>query len=382
MKNRIMPLSPCFWHRAALVLLLTVGAKTHADESAAGAEKWGLVPAETVARLDIGVATVTVKPLARNIDVVGTVEFDQDRVAIAGPRLAGRIVQLHVRPGDVVRRGDMLAELESVELARTAARYLAQKARSRAAAANAARERELHRRQVSSAREREAAIAEEEALQAQVVAAEQLLLALGLSKDELPNGAPQRPLSRFAVRAPIDGVLVERSVVLGEAIDAGETIARIADMSRVWVNLDVFERDLAWMRPGLEAVLRVDAFPDLQPAAHVRYIRPEIDPETRTAMVQLDVDNPDGRLRPGQFVTARLKSDGGGPDTLAIPRDALQLIEGKEVVFVRGKDGSFSVRNVTVGTRGTDDIEILSGVNAGESVAVVNAFLLKSEVLR
>ncbi len=358
-------------------------ARAQGPAKAAGEPSSGrVVAAEVAKRLDLGVATATRRPIARDIDLVGTVAFDESRLAFVGSRINGRMTKLGARPGETVRAGDVLAELESVELAREGAEYLGLKARVRAAEANAARERELARRQVSSAREREVAVAEAESVRAQVLASEQLLMALGLRHDELPAAGSDRPLSQFSVRAPIDGVVVDRYVVLGEFVDAGKTIAKIADLSNVWVNLNVFERDLAWVRVGLEAELTIDAYPELQPRAYVRYIKPEVDSATRTARVQLDVANPGAQLRPGQFVTARLKSEGADPDDLAVPRDAVQIVDGAEVVFVKLPDGAFAMRPVKLGTRGTEDVEVIDGLAPGNEVAVKNAFLLKSEFLR
>jgi len=340
------------------------------------------VPAAVAARLNVGVAEASRKHLRRTINLLGRVAFDEDRVAIAGPRLSGRIVQLGPRPGEAVTEGTVLADLESVELARAGAEYLGRKARARAASLNAARERELASRRISSEREREAAVAEEQTQVAELTASEQLLLALGLSRNELPDGGPDRPLARFRVRAPISGIITDRPVVLGQNVDGSQTIARIADLSTVWVNLDVFERDLAWVRPGLEAELSADASPGSTRTAHVRYVAPQVDEATRTARVQLDVPNPDARLRPGQFVTARLASDTGTADRLTVPRAAVQTLDGRRIVFLKSTDGAFVVREVALGLEGTDDIEVLDGLAPGDQVAVDNAFLLKSEVLR
>jgi cobalt-zinc-cadmium efflux system membrane fusion protein len=337
---------------------------------------------EAVAKLNVALAAAVRKAVARRIDVVGTVGFDEDRLAIAGPRLLGRIVGLGARPGQTVQAGDLLAELESADLAKREAQYLGQQARARAAAANARREQDLHRRQVSSAREREVAVAEAEALEAEANVTKQLLFAMGLSQEELPTEGGDRALARFTVRAPLAGVVVDRPVVLGESVDVGQTIAKVADLSRVWVNLDVFERDLAWVRVGLPATLHVDAFPDMMPKGTVRFVRPQIDSTTRTARVQLDVENPAGLLLPGQFVTATLVSETPGPPVLTVPRNALEMLDGKDVVFVGVPGGGLAVREVGVGSRGSEDVEIRTGLVEGDSVAVSNTFLLKAEVLR
>lgn len=347
------------------------------------------VAPDVAGRLQIGTSPAAVRPIERELSVVGTVSFDEDRIAVVGPRLAGRVVRLTVRPGDPVKKGDVLAEIESVELARAGADYLGAVARARAAEANARRERELAARNVSAARDREAAEAEAEALGAQADAAEQLLLALGVAREELPKRGGDRPLSRYALRSPIDGVVVQRDAEPGEAVDGGRAIFRIADLSHVRVVLDVFERDLAWVKPGLVAEIATEAYKDLKPRATVLRIDPQIDRETRTAKVYLDVDNPGALLLPGKFVTARLKANGAaagngasGPGSVVVPRDALQSIDGRTVLFVKLPDGSFEAREVALGATGSHDVEVAAGVAAGEEVATANAFLLKSEVMR
>jgi cobalt-zinc-cadmium efflux system membrane fusion protein len=137
--------------------------------------------------------------------------------------------------------------------------------------------------------------------------------------------------------------------------------------------------------PGLTAELSVPAYPELRPTASVRFIAPEIDRETRTARVFLEVDNPDAKLLPGKFVTATLRSpdpNGGGGTGTVVPRAALQSIDGETVVFVQRPDGGFAVRHVRLGSQGSDAAEVVDGLAPGEQVAVSNAFLLKSEVLR
>lgn len=363
-----------------------VAARDPGDASTAGTAAPVEIPAAVAGRLGVTTAKASLRPVARDLQIVGTVLFDQDRVAIVGPKLAGRVLSLAVKEGERVRAGSTLAEIESVELARAAADYLGSEARATAAERNAEREIELARRKVSSTREREVAVAEAQALRAQAQAAEQLLLALGLSRDELPARGGSRPLSRYALRAPLDGVVVERNALPGEAIGAGHSLFKIADLGHVWVALDVFERDLAWVRPGLVVELETQAYPDLRPRAAVRHVAAEIDRDTRTAKVFVDVENPDGRLVPGQFVTATLRSsaDAAQPTaaTVVVPRPALQSLEGASVVFVRRPDGGFVVRHVRTGSTGTDEVEIVDGLAEGEEVAITNAFLLKSEVLR
>lgn len=340
-----------------------------------------IISSELAIRLNVGTAPVRLQSLARQLELVGSVEFDQDKVAIAGPRLAGRIIRLPVRPGDVVKAGAVLAEIDSVDLARASADYLGVKARADAANANADRERELAQHNASSQRQREAAEAEARVLSAQALAAERYLQVLGRSLDELPGGKHEQPLNLYRLRAPISGAVVERSVVLGQAVHADTTMFKIADLSHVWIKLEVYERDLSWMRPGLVADLRSESHGPLG-QARVAYVSAQVADATRTAQVHLDFENKGGRLREGQFVTALLRSEGVEGAVMAVPREALQLIDGQHVLFVRRADGGFAVRPVKIGLQGSDQVELYSGVAEGDQVATTNAFLLKSEVLR
>jgi cobalt-zinc-cadmium efflux system membrane fusion protein len=356
---------------------------------AAGAPQAGaaaVVPAEVAQRLDVKTAKAATRALERDLDIVGSVRFDGDRVAIVGPKLDGRVVSLRAKAGQSVNAGDVLAEIESVELARAAAEYLGLRARARAAEMNAKRERDLAEKNVSSARERELAESEAAAISAQEDAAAQLLLALGLSREELPKTGGSRPLSRYVIRAPIAGTVVERNAEPGEAVEAGRSLFKVADLSRVWVVLEVFERDLAWVQPGLAVEITSPAQPGRRWEATVALVRPEIAAATRTAEVYVEVPNADLQMVPGRFVNARLKSSSqsGAPNVavVTVPRDAVQFVDGQTMVFVRRPDGSFEPRTVALGSTGVREVEIRDGVRSGEDVAVQNAFLLKSEVLR
>lgn len=339
------------------------------------------VPAAVVTNLNISTRKAEKMHLARELELVGTVEFDQDKYAVASPRLSGLISKIGARLGDVVKPGAILAEIESVELARAAAEYLGVKARAHAAELNAARERDMLQKNATSERSKEISEAEAAALSAQTYAAEHLLLALGLTHDELPDDGRERPLNRYRLRSPIGGLVVERSAILGEAVTPGRPLYKVASLASVWIKLDVYERDLTWVQPGLLVEVRAENIGVLGRAS-VAYIEPTIDEETRTAKVHLNFDNSKARVRPGQFVTAHLKSEGTGVEVLAVPKASVDSIESKNIVFVKNPDGGFSVREVKLGSMAGEVVEIRDGVYPGDEVASSNVFLLKSEILR
>jgi cobalt-zinc-cadmium efflux system membrane fusion protein len=335
------------------------------------------------ARNPVKVAPAELAKVSGDIQVVGTVTFHEDHFAIVGPLVSGRISRLIAGVGDQVKRGQVIAEIESSEVGQARAELVAAQARYVAADANLKRETDLAEKKISSSRERELAHAQWITEQAGVRAAVMRLRAIGLTPADVEAAARHDLGGRVQIRAPISGTVIERKVTLGEAVERATDAFKIADTSHVWVSLDLYEKDLARVRVGQEVETRTDARPGEVFHGRVAFIVPVIDPATRTAKVRLEFPNPKGVLSAGQLVTARIVGDDKGSTTevLVVPRSAVEQVEGKTAVFVQKGQG-FERRNVVTGTSGGDKIEIRQGLNAGDVVAVDGAFLLKSELLR
>jgi membrane fusion protein, heavy metal efflux system len=158
---------------------------------------------------------------------------------------------------------------------------------------------------------------------------------------------------------------------------------RVANLSRLWVLLDLYEKDLPRVHVGQDVEIKTDAAPGEVFHAKVTYVTPLVDERTRTASVRIEVSHRDGRLMPGQFVTARLlaQAGAGSVEVIAVPRRAIQTVEGKPVVFRQVAHG-FEKRAVELGTSSADLVEVKSGLAEGDEIALDGAFLLKSELLR
>lgn len=339
--------------------------------------------AEAAARNPVGTEAVRKTKLASDVEIVGSVTFHPNHHAVVGPLMPGRVARLRVNPGDTVKAGQVLADIESAEVGAAEAEYIAAAARAEAAEVNAKRERELAQQRISSARDREVAEAEATATRAYRRASEERLRAMGLGAAEIEAlGRGRASGGRLPLRAPIAGTVVTRSVTLGQAVERATDAFEIIELSRLWVNLDLYEKDLQRVEPGQRVQVRTESFPEVLDA-HVDYIHPVIDPMTRTAAVRLEVDNSARKLRPGQFVTARILGDPtlASAETLAVPRRAVLTLEGKPVVFVR-TDGGFERRLVELGPSGGELVAVRQGLSEGEQVATDGAFLLKSEFQR
>lgn len=343
------------------------------------------LPAQAGRHNRIETAPVARVKLARDVEVVGSVGYDSDHFAQVGPLIAGRIVTLRVGIGDRVRVGQTLADLESAEVGQAEAAYLTARATSNAAQANLRRERELAASHVSAARDREVAEAQAVSEQAQLAAAVQRLLTLGLRNEDIKEleRSGGRP-GRVPLISPIDGTVMTREVSLGQAVQPASDAFKVANLSHLWVLLDLFEKDLPYVHVDQKAVLRTEVYPGRNFPARVAYVGQAIDEKTRTAPVRIEFDNTDGLFRPGQFVTATLHGDPSRAlaEVLAVPRSAVLTVEGKPLLFVASGEGGFVRRPVELGVSGGGLVEIRAGVELGERVATDGGFLLKSELLR
>jgi cobalt-zinc-cadmium efflux system membrane fusion protein len=311
------------------------------------------------------------------INAVGTVDFDPQHVAAVGARLRGLVTRVHKFEGDKVEAGAVLAIIESAELSEAQAAVNTLEAEKRAAEVNLARETALAEKKLSTAREQEMASVEARRYTDLLAAARQKVAAM------VGNGSRAGRLGAHELKSPIAGTVVERSVAPGQTID-GELVAfRVANTEHLWVELDVFEKNLALVQVDD----RVEVSPLSTPAqtfeGRVARIGAVIDSETRSAPVRVEVGNPLSALRAGQAVNARIHASGGGPrkGTL-VPTSAVTFVDGKPTVFVGKGPGAVDVASVEVGFSNGTQTEILSGVAPHAEIVSEGVFALKSELFR
>lgn len=335
-------------------------------------------------RAGVRVERAASRSLLPSIDLVGTVEFDRDKLAEVGARIGGRITRVAVRAGDRVRAGDPIAEVESAELGEATAQYLSATARSIAARAEASRTERLARERLATARDQEQARAERDSIAAELRGARSRLSAMGVRNGDVAAGRG------VTLRSPIDGWVVDRPALLGESVERTDTVARIADLRLLWVELEVFEKDLGRVRLHDRAEITTDSAPGRTFVGLVDHIGPVVDRDSRTAPVRVTVPNTDLVLRAGMFVNARLRLDGsttagdaGASRTaITIARSAVLQLDGRPAVFVETSANEYEPRSVELGVNDGDHIEVVRGLNDGERVVVDGAFAVKSELLR
>ena len=334
---------------------------------------------DVVRAAGIKTALATTASLPVTVDLTGELAADPDRSARLAARVPGRIVEVRVKEGQRVKAGQTVAILESPELARARATLASAAARAKVARLNADRLRRLESRSLASGQEASAAEAEDAALDAEAGAASQTLSALGQGADAATGGS-----ARVTIRTPISGFVLSRDAVQGQSVDAAHVIVVIGDLERAYFLARLFEKDLARVKQGASAEVRLNAYPNETFEGDVETVGKQLDPAARTVTARILVRNHGDLLKVGLFGTARVVA---GTATVprrhvVVPLSAITQLPEKNVVFVLQPDGDFEVHPVTLGGSAAGRVEVLGGLREGERVVVDGVFTLKSAVMK
>lgn len=328
-------------------------------------------------RFGVVVRPATGGSLRNEIRLPGEIVFNEDHVVHIVPRVAGIARDVVKSVGDRVKAGDLLAVIESRELADARSEYLAAKARHALAEKSFSREKRLREKEISS--EQDYLEAEQVLAKARIDlrSADQKLHALGLQEDavEALDTGQDDAITRYEIRAPIGGVVTEKHIALGESLSADADIFTLVDTHSVWVDLTVYTRNLGAVRVGQEVVLRVD-HNGAQTHGEIAMVTPFVEETTRSATARVILDNRDGRWVPGTFVTG-FTSVSEDDLPVVVPLNAVQNIDGRDVVFVE-HEGGFEIAPVTTGRTGRDHMEVVTGLDPGTPYVAEGAFQLKA----
>lgn len=335
------------------------GEHNHAAMAAPSGEMQPVsLDAEAARRIGVTYAMVERRALPVFVRTVGNVAYDETRLANVNPKIEGWVEKLHVDfTGAPVRAGQPLMDIYSPALVSAQEELIlaARLVRDAGGARSSANAEELLR----SARRRLAYwdIPDEEVRRIE------------------ESGEPTKVLT---LRAPASGVVIEKNVVEGDRIMPGMTVFRIADLSRVWVEADVFEKDLAFVAVGQGALVNFESYAGTPYTGRVAYVYPTVSAESRTGRIRVELQNPGGDLRPGMYATLDLQVPPTAP-TLVVPRSAVIETGERTLVFVVGPDGALFPREVTAGRASLQLVEILSGLAEGDQIVSSAAFLIDAE---
>jgi Cu(I)/Ag(I) efflux system membrane fusion protein len=304
--------------------------------------------------------TIAVRSLDRTIRAVGLVDFDETRMAYVAPKFGGFVERLHVDfEGKPVSRGQPLLEIYSPELVSAQEELLlARRLDERVGASGVEGVSGGSARLFDSARRR---LRYWDISEAQI-------------ERVLRTGEVQKTMT---LHSPVSGIVMEKSVFEGQAVNPGESLYMIADLSRVWVEAELFEADAALVHAGMRATITVAALPGRSFSGVIEYVYPTLQEETRSMQARIALANPGGLLKPGMYATVRLERALG--NVLSVPRSAVLQTGENAIAFVDMGSGRLMPHELTLGVAGTDHVEIVAGLELGQRVVTSAQYLLDSE---
>lgn len=328
-----------------------------AEEATAGQIR---ISTEKVQKLGVRTETAQLRILDRLVRAAGRIEPDERRVYAISPKFEGYVERLHVNiTGQPVGKGQPLFEVYSPELV------------------SAQREYAIAAQGVESLRD-----AEGTSRDSMKQLADSSLLRLknwDISEEQIKSLAKSGESRRtLTFRSPVSGIVTEKKAVQGMRFMPGEPLYQVADLSSVWVLADVFEQDIAHVRPGAKARVRINAYPDKTFEGTVSYVYPALKAETRTVPVRVELPNPGQMLKPAMFAQVELPVGNKVP-VVTVPTSAVIDSGTRRLVFVQAGEGRFEPREVKLGQRGDNYVEVIDGVRDGEPVVVAANFLIDAE---
>ena len=336
---------------------------------------------EAIQRAGIVLAKVTEGWADAALRLPGVVEANAYKQVAVTPLVAGRVTRVLAELGQNVRAGQPLAEVFSPGVAEAETRFVSARAELEA------HERELQRTEKlveigsASRQELERLHAEHTAKSTEVESARSRLQLLGLSAAAIAGLGPGKDVGAVAtVPAPIAGVVTERTVNTGVNVETSTKLFTVVDLSTVWVVAHAYEKDFAHVHVGVPATVTMKAFPDAALKGRVSYIDPQVNAETRTAKVRVEVPNPRQELRLGMFADVTIDAGGGG-NVPFIPRTAVQNVGNRTVVYVADmkQPGRFVEREIRLGDRAGNDVAVVSGVQPGDTIVTDGSFAIRAE---
>ncbi len=334
---------------------------------------------EAIQNGGIGIETAGTAQIKTVLELPGEIELNADKVVHVVPRVSGVVTEVYKNLGDTVKHGEVIAVLESREVAELKSAYMASMKRVELARLTFDRKERLWKGKISSEKDYLAsrqALAEEEI---NLQTATQKLLALGFSPTDLVT-IPEmtgRGLTRYELKAQFDGIVIKKNIAVGEAVKDDADIFAIADLCAVWVGVTVYAKDLSVVKVGQNVTVSSKIL-NLEANGTLTYIGPLVGEQTRTARGRVVVQNPEGHWRPGLFVTVEVVQEEISVP-VAVSVDAIQTFRDWSVVFVQCGD-LYEVRPLELGRSDGRWVEVLHGLSPGEKYVAHNSFILKADL--
>jgi membrane fusion protein, heavy metal efflux system len=332
---------------------------------------------------DIGLTLFTAKmiPLTGTLTAPAKVLPNQDLEAQVGSLVQGRVHQVFVQVGDYVKAGQILLIVEGLDVGSIKAGFLKAKATLDYEKANYERQKKLFDEKIGSQKALLESQAEYEKALAEFKAEDKRIHSVGLDDEDVTNEKidEEHTSGTLPIKSHIDGVVVERNVVIGQFIDATTNAFKVINTNSVWVDGQIYEKDLAKINRKTNVVFTTTTFPIEKFNGRIIYIGQTVDEQSRTITVRAEFKNPHNKLKPQMFGELKILL-GTGVKGIMIPDEAVVKETGKDYVFVQTTDTTFEKRIVVAGTSADNMVEIKEGLKEGETVVSKGVFYLKSEL--
>lgn len=331
----------------------------------------------------IEIRKVAQESISAPLAATAVIELNADRVSKISPRTSGKIVKLLASLGDRVKAGQPLAHFDSPELEQIWAEYLKAKGRAGLARKNLQREETLFEKKISP--EKDVLKARQELSEAEAdlnLSKERFrLFGIDLSQIELQRNGKENDHPLIPISSAISGAVIEKNVSQGEVVGTEKVLFTVADLSTLWVVIDIYEKDISKVKAGMPVKVSVTAFPEKVFRGRLSYIGDVVDENTRTVKTRVTVDNSSGLLKPGMFATVSIDTAKGEVEkVIAIPEEAILLEGTTRYVFVQISPDKFKRKDITAGRAFGKKLEVIEGLKEGDVVAVKGVFILKSEL--
>jgi Cu(I)/Ag(I) efflux system membrane fusion protein len=320
------------------------------------------IPKDKQQLISLNTTSVAVRPLQKIIRTVGRIEYDERKMATINTKYEGWIEKLRVNAtGSYVKKGEPLAEIYSPELLATQREYL-----------NALKWKN------STKKESELGTLLIKDAETILEGARQRLRLWDITEEQIKKVEETgQPIKTLTLYSPVNGYVTQKMAVQGMKVMPGEKLFDIVDLSSVWVLADIYEYELPVIKLGAQAAISLSYFPGKEFLSKIDYIYPTLAGETRTAKIRFTLPNPGGQLKPQMFTNVTLKINLG--TRLVVPEDAVIDTGMRQIVYVDKGDGNFEPREVSVGLKTDQMVEVTKGLRVGEKVASSANFLIDSE---
>lgn len=369
-----------------ILLIASVGCgkgdqPTNSDAATPPAKR-AVIATDTGSRVETGL--VDYSGSQQDLSLAGKVAYGEDRYSKISSPLQGRVVEVRVHLGDRVKAGDVLMVVDSPDIAQAYSEYVKEDSDLQYATRAHELAKDLYENKAMPLKDLKQAENELVKARAEYRRAKERLLSLRIPAEELSKPLDKQKItSRFEMKSPLTGIVVERSVTPGQSVggDANQVLFTVADLDMLQVVADVYERDLALVKEGQFAIVKVEAYPDVDFPATVASIGDVVDPASRTIKLRAWVNNQDHRLKPEMFARLHIQI-GDATRILAVPKEAVLEVDGKQFVYLVEDGNRYVKREVKATNFSSDQMRILEGLVPGQRIVIKGAVLIKGQEVK